>query len=237
MSTFRSRWDDWTPNTPIQRTDNADDARAVSIVSGPHRHSEKKEAGSEGVNAHRASVEIGPKDLLENPARILRTPRCLTDNTDNAGRTKKAVLLRIPDEVPLEWAEGVVKLLTMSAPRPYGDARWQVLSEDAFGFLQSWGAQAHRLGWTALDIFGAHRYAPLARFDYAGLVPLLDGCQVAALTEEGAVIVTRGGMRQTFRRPKIVPAVEIGCVWDLGAKGMTGDLPPCPFKVYIGDQL
>jgi hypothetical protein len=107
----------------------------------------------------------------------------------------------------------------MSAPRPYDDARWQVLREDAFTFLREWAAQAHRLGWTASEVFGVHRHAPLVRFDAMGLVPLLDGCRMAALTEEGAVIVTGSGARQTFRRHQAVVAAELCMIWDLGGDG------------------
>ena len=122
----------------------------------------------------------------------------------------------VPDGVPECWAEGVVKLLTMPAPRPYTDPCWQVLREDALIFLQDWAAQAHRLGWSDLDLFGVHRFAPLARYDCMTLVPLLGGCQVAALTEASAVIVTGSGACQTFRCHQAVVPAEICLVWNLG---------------------
>jgi hypothetical protein len=135
-----------------------------------------------------------------------------------AGPIRKAALITVPDGVPLEWAEGVVRVLAMPAPRPYDSARWQEIREDAFSFLRDWGAQAHRLGWSDLDLFGVHPRAPIARLDAMGLVPLLGGNQVVALTCEGALIVTRSGVRQTFHchREGVVPA-EICLLWDLGA--------------------
>ena len=90
-----------------------------------------------------------------------------------------------------------------------------MIREDAFAFLRDWAAQAHGLGWAGLDLFGVHRHAPLARYDCMGLVPVLNGCQVAALTEEGAVIGTGSGARQTFHRHLTVPPAEMCLAWDL----------------------
>ena len=64
-------------------------------------------------------------------------------------------------------------------------------------------------------------YAPKARPDAMGLVPILGGCRVIALTQAGAIIAIRSGVRQTFHRHReeMVPA-EICLIWDLG-----GDAP------------
>jgi hypothetical protein len=70
-------------------------------------------------------------------------------------------------------------------------ARWQTAIEDGRRFLARWGEQAKALGWTARDLFGLHKppekphpsYSRLSRYDEAGLIWLLCGREVVALTE------------------------------------------------------
>jgi hypothetical protein len=73
---------------------------------------------------------------------------------------------------------------------------WQAAVEDGRAFLAKWGEQAEALGWTARDLFGlapvpdkpASNYRRLSRYDLSGLVWLLKGRPVVALTESGAAI-------------------------------------------------
>ena len=84
---------------------------------------------------------------------------------------------------------------------------WQIAVEDGRRFLARWGAQAERLGWTADDLFGLHEppanphpsYSRLARLDCAGLVWILNGRPVIALTDAAATIRARASML-TWRR-------------------------------------
>ena len=67
-------------------------------------------------------------------------------------------------------------------------------------FLDRWGAEAICCGWDTLDVFGCHQEAPAARFDCMGLVMLLNRCEILAIDERGADLVTASGARQRFRR-------------------------------------
>src|SRR5262249_29170799 len=79
--------------------------------------------------------------------------------------------------------------------------RWQQAVADGARFLAQWGEQAVALGWTARDLFGLaevpERPAPsfqrLSRYDQTGLVWLLQGRRVVALTKDTAVIETANG--------------------------------------------
>jgi hypothetical protein len=51
-----------------------------------------------------------------------------------------------------------------------------------------WDQRAAELGWTPFDLFGCDRSKPFARIDRCGLLWLLDGRQLRALTAETAVI-------------------------------------------------
>jgi hypothetical protein len=86
--------------------------------------------------------------------------------------------------------------------------RWQAAIEDGRRFLARWGDQAEALGWTARDLFGLHTppakphpsYSRLSRYDETGLIWLLQGCEVVALTEATAAIQSSTGAITTYRR-------------------------------------
>jgi hypothetical protein len=85
--------------------------------------------------------------------------------------------------------------------------RWQAAVEDGRRFLARWGEQAEALGWTSKDLFGLHTppasphpsYARLSRYDEAGLIWLLCGREVIALTEVTAAIQGTSGVT-VYRR-------------------------------------
>ena len=79
--------------------------------------------------------------------------------------------------------------------------QWRGLLSDAENFLSRWGGAAHLLGWTSLDLFGVHPIAPAARFDVMGLIPILNGAEVLALTSQTATIRRLSGAIQTYHRP------------------------------------
>jgi hypothetical protein len=119
--------------------------------------------------------------------------------------------------VPPQWGEGVLWLSTMPPPQGYPERAWRQLMVDAERFLEEWAAQAHRLGWPDRALFGCHRRAPWGRIQGMGLVLLLRGEEIAALTETEAVIRTRTGRHQTYRRQLRDPLhpAERCLVWEL----------------------
>lgn len=86
--------------------------------------------------------------------------------------------------------------------------RWQQCLADTRQFLRNWGRQADALGWTATDLLGLHQpplkphpsYQRLSRYDETGLLWLLQGRLVVALTETTAAIQVRGGVPIIYRR-------------------------------------
>jgi hypothetical protein len=87
-------------------------------------------------------------------------------------------------------------------------ARWQAALEDGRRFLAKWGRQAEALGWTASALFGLHTppeqphpsYNRLSRYDETGLIWLLRGREVVALTEATAAIQGPSGTITVYRR-------------------------------------
>ena len=126
----------------------------------------------------------------------------------------RVVLLHCPPDVPETWTQGVADLLTMVSPASCPAEWWEALREDAYTFLRDHAARAHELGWTALDLFGVHPVKPWVRFDHMGLVPLLNGARVTALSDLEAVIGKSSGARATFRRRAMAPE-EACLIWEL----------------------
>jgi hypothetical protein len=123
-----------------------------------------------------------------------------------------------PEGTPNEWSEGVALLRNAPAPRGYPQRAWQQLILDAERFLDRWAAQAAALGWPTWELFGCHRGAPWGRIQGMGLVLLLRGDELAALTATEAAIRTPTGAHQTYRRKladSLHPA-ERCLVWELG---------------------
>jgi len=100
------------------------------------------------------------------------------------------------------------KVLEQRCPDHVSMGRWQQAVEDGRRFMARWGKQAEALGWTSRDLFGLHKppekpypgYSRLSRYDESGLIWLLQGRLVVALTEATAAIVTSTGAVTVYRR-------------------------------------
>ncbi|MFK4582896.1 hypothetical protein [Bradyrhizobium ottawaense] len=108
---------------------------------------------------------------------------------------------------PAGWHAILQELERMQAPEWAGADRWRQMVEDADGFLSSWDRAAYDLGWNALDLFGVHAVAPGCRYDVMGLVMLLGGGSVFALTEQTAAFRRPSGSTLTYRRKPMSGAV------------------------------
>jgi len=78
--------------------------------------------------------------------------------------------------------------------------RWQQAVADGRRFLSTWGEHAAALGWSDQDLLALHPVAPGARYDTMGLVWLLRGRPVVALTASTAAIRTPCGSALAYRR-------------------------------------
>jgi hypothetical protein len=89
------------------------------------------------------------------------------------------------DEFPAEWHAILAELEGRESPDWMMPDRWEILLRVAERFLDLWSPTAHAMGWTTLDLFGTHPTRPAVRFDVMGLLLLLQGGEVIALTAEG----------------------------------------------------
>jgi hypothetical protein len=95
-----------------------------------------------------------------------------------------------------------------------GRQRWTQFIDDYGRFLDDgWAERAAALGWGPLDLFGCDRERPFARLDRAGLLWLLHGRRLLALTADSARIETATGSVTYYRMP--VAAGRAALPWEL----------------------
>ena len=122
-----------------------------------------------------------------------------------------------PPALVTEWRVGVEMLLSMSQPRAYPSGEWAFLLDDADRFMKRWAVQAYGLGWQSWEIWGVSRVAPRFRFDAMGLVLVLKGARIAAITADAAVIEMRTSNLLRFYRRASDPlnVSERALIWEL----------------------
>jgi hypothetical protein len=106
-------------------------------------------------------------------------------------------------------------VLRAECPAYVDAADWQQASEDGARFVTQWGKLAEALGWAPADLFGLHtppekpapNYRRLSRYDQTGLIWLLHGRRVVALTKDTAVIETANGTvaYRRYNKPALGP--------------------------------
>jgi hypothetical protein len=114
--------------------------------------------------------------------------------------------------LPGQWADGFAALAVGPPLDGYTPKEWHQLIEDAEHFLDDWAQEAARQGWSVLDAFGVHVRAPAARYDGMGLVPLIRGGKIVALTGDHATIRMPSGSELTVLRRPLQDAVPIWTV-------------------------
>ncbi|MCL2469540.1 MAG: hypothetical protein FWF24_04845 [Alphaproteobacteria bacterium] len=102
--------------------------------------------------------------------------------------------------VPQEWDEGFAQLCSRSRSCAYTKQRWEQIINDGSLFLDQWGGLAASLGWRLEAVFGVDATAPVWRYDRMGLVPLLEGRPVIALTSVSARIDCGSDIATTYYR-------------------------------------
>lgn len=98
--------------------------------------------------------------------------------------------------------------LERACPSYVDPGDWRQAIADGRRFLIEWAEQVSLFGWTAEELFGLHEpperpfreYRRLRRHDCTGLVWILHGRPVTALTANAATIATHSGGRLTFYR-------------------------------------
>ena len=107
-----------------------------------------------------------------------------------------------------DFARAAADALERRCPEHVDQERWQQATTDARQFLARWSEKAAGLGWTAQDLLGLPpvperppaNYQRLCRYDQIGLIWLLRGRPVLALTDHTAAIENPSGSLTVYRR-------------------------------------
>ena len=80
----------------------------------------------------------------------------------------------LPDPVA-RWRDALDNLSPHASPCRYlVPAKWAAIREDAIAFCDRHGAEAHRLGWTAAELFAVHPEHGTLRIDYCGALMMTE---------------------------------------------------------------
>ena len=146
-----------------------------------------------------------PRDLIDavraaKPELIALLRQQRPDTKDDL--EERAALVEYGAGVPREWAEGFARLDCTHPPADFPLHRWRQIIDDGGLFLDQWANKAAALGWTVVDVFGLNPANPSVRYDGMGLVPLIKGQRIIAISADSARLRMRTGHIQTYaRRP------------------------------------
>jgi hypothetical protein len=176
-----------------------------------------KAEGSQGFRAEtglRKFAQVAQSDRPENPA---EPPGFATFATFAAPAADPALFVRPQPFGIDEWQRGVSRLDIDRPLNGVPHCRWQTFVANAARFLAGPFAEpAATLGWTALDLFGCDPDRPFARIDHLGLLWLLGGGRLVALTANTATIEFPTGSRQIWRRRSSGPGRVLA--WQLAGR-------------------
>ena len=110
-----------------------------------------------------------------------------------------------PPSVVDAWRGALVIMPPSPSPCRYLDAtRWQVMQENGLDFLDRFGAEAVRLGWTASQLFGVHPQHGTLRGDYCGAL-MLTGNKARGVEPTHVWFERTAAFRNTPGKPEGVP--------------------------------
>src|SRR5262249_40226520 len=128
---------------------------------------------------------------------------------------ERAAIVQYDGGAPRAWAEALARLDPNKPPNDVPPKRWLRFIDDCGRFLDGgWAEHAAALGWGPLELFCCDRKRPSARVDNMGLVWFVNGGSILALHRDGAVLETRMGARQSYRR-RSLDMSRIVLVWEV----------------------
>ncbi|MGH1572825.1 hypothetical protein ACRAWG_21800 [Methylobacterium sp. P31] len=118
----------------------------------------------------------------------------------------------LPDAAAV-WRSAIEDLSPHASPCRYiVPAKWTAVRENCLAFCTEFGAEAHRLGWSAAELFAVHPVHGTVRVDYCG-----------ALMIAAAPVLGIEATRVLFERTSAYrngPGQEWGVpVWEFAVRG------------------
>jgi hypothetical protein len=159
-----------------------------------------RDTGQDGPSRDCLASELASRQYFEAVS-LSRSPK---------GRDTKTA---IPEPFAI-----TIAALEQRCPDYIDTTDWQKAIEDGRRFIGRWGEQTASLGWTARDLFGLPRipekpapnYRRLSRYDETGLIWLLRGRPVVALSDDTAAIEQPTGAITIYRKNNKPPLGPVG---------------------------
>ena len=130
---------------------------------------------------------------------------------------ERAAIVEHDGGAPRGWAEALARVDPARPPAGVPPQRWLAFLDDCGRFVDGgWAERASIFGWGPLDLFGCDRERPFAHVDRLGLLWLLNGGTIIELHRDRAVIETRTGARQNYRR-RPLDIGRIVLAWELAS--------------------
>jgi hypothetical protein len=152
-------------------------------------------------------------------AAALDAPPPLSTDDEAAALQERAAIIAEGSGAPYGWAEAFATLDRSQPVAGYSPGQWRQLIDDGGRFLDEWGAEAARLGWRAVDVFGVVRSlgTDLRPRDEvgqrSGLVPLISGGRVTSIGPDRATITMPTGTASTYYLRRPVPGAV--AIWEI----------------------
>ncbi|WP_267355491.1 MULTISPECIES: hypothetical protein [unclassified Methylobacterium] len=91
------------------------------------------------------------------------------------------------------WRDQIERLSEHASPCRYlAPVKWAAIRANALTFIDRFGAEAHRLGWTAPELFGVHPQNGTLRVDSCGALMLSTGAAQAVHADRVSFAQTSG---------------------------------------------
>lgn len=116
------------------------------------------------------------------------------------GSRRAKGIAKVPDGLPLDWAERTAGLTHGKIGEAFGTERLARIIHDGNAALAVWSREFVNHGWTAADLFAVHEIAPAARFDAMGAIVALNGSTIRSVSREIMSVAKRTGSIMTMRR-------------------------------------
>jgi hypothetical protein len=123
----------------------------------------------------------------------------LSELMQTGGRTRRIAMLAVaginvlmsrspgPGDLPSAfsvWSGQIERLPEHASPcRNLPDAKWAAMRANVLAFIDQFGAEAHRLGWTAEQLFGVHPELGTLLVEHAGALMIHDRPAIAVEAE------------------------------------------------------
>jgi hypothetical protein len=181
---------------------------ALATLAAPHPQNEIRGTARKTVSQRDTCPVIGIEQQRDGHTLIQGLDH-LSKNQNRTPTPAKAAKVAKDDSFSnFSSLRGALDALERECPDFVPHDRWRQAVQDGRQFLAVWGDHAPALGWTACELFGLHtpparpaaKYSRLSSYDETGVIWLLQGRPVVALTETTAAIQHSSGNVTTYRK-------------------------------------